>query len=1032
MKNISKKIALGLVFLLLMCLFAHSQKITGSLKGVVLDDEGKPLPGVLVTASSPSMLGIQSFITTSEGIFRFPSLSSGIYLVSAELDGFQVIKRANVIVYVGKSTEITIEMKPSKVREEVIVTAPSPMVDVQSSKLADTYNAQFIASIPMNRDISDIQNSIPGAINDGGPAYRRTSSILGGTVRSQFYALDGAPMNDPAVFYAIANINVDVYDEVEFSLGAHPAEIGQTDSTYINIVTKSGGNNLSGGATFHYTGKNLAKDLISAGTIQSIGVYSPERYDDYKDLSTNLGGPIIKDKIWFFLSGRRLTWDEINPRTPESRLQIIADANPGLFSATDLQHYNFKHEEWLGFGKLTIQLTGKIKYMGMFHYNHIYEPVSTTGRIGDNASWAYTSIYNHENTYTTTHHLNFILDQNTFLDLRGSFVKRYFPLSCREEYAGNYTYYDKKNVIYWGNTTYTSEYVRQSMPITVSMTRFLDNFIGANHEFKAGVDFEQTEYHRDWYRLGNPYFSDWLDFNAGDPYYYSSSKRQGRLRLYACPGEKGQWDVQDHTRRFSGYFQDSVTKKRVTLNLGVRLDYSYLYEPEQSRPELRYDYGPALQASGLSPNALLEALINQFHTEIGPISPFDALTSPYKKPVEFMTVSPRIGLVYDILGDGKTALKLSFSRYHEPIWSSKYNNCQIFGASVIEWRWNDNNKNKIMDLPPVDSYQLTSYSEQDPKFDYYPKDLKAPYMNEFIAGIERELYSDFKLGFQFIYKVNKNLVEDIDRFNGYDPNATDEEGLIWLPYTVTDPGWDGEFGTGDDKTVTIYGLREDRPIPSMCGYNPPEAKRKYWAAVLTFDKRMSNKWQLKGSLIYSKFKGNVSPTYDATSGDSEIFNTPNTLINGYGCTAFDRPLQMKIMGTCILPYDFILSAYFQYLSGTPWRRTINRIYFPSGAPVQQTYVGINAEPLGTRRNEPYTNLDLRLEKSFSFGGSGKLNIYVDIFNVFGRSGFVVNNDPNGYLYYFDSPPSFEYDSVYGSITSVYGVRYARLGIRLEF
>jgi len=164
-------------------------------------------------------------------------------------------------------------------------------------------------------------------------------------------------------------------------------------------------------------------------------------------------------------------------------------------------------------------------------------------------------------------------------------------------------------------------------------------------------------------------------------------------------------------------------------------------------------------------------------------------------------------------------------------------------------------------------------------------------------------------------------VEDIDLYNGYDANATDENGLIWIPYTVTDPGWDGEFGTDDDKSLTVYGLREDRPAPAYKGTNPPEAKRDYKALVITFDKRMSNKWQLKGSIVYSSFKGNCSPLYGPTEGESGMFDNPNSLINAYGPLWFDRPLQIKLMGTYILPYGFVVSAYFQHLSGAPWTRS---------------------------------------------------------------------------------------------------------------
>lgn len=1010
-----------LAFIFSLAAIAYAQgRQTGTIYGLVVDEEGNPLPGATVTLTGTGLMGQRTYITSEAGRFRFPALSPGEYQIRVEMPGFKTIVRKGLIVRVGQTTEVKIEMPMSAIEEEVEVVAESPVVDVKSSKASINYSAEFIASIPMNRDLYDIQNSIPGAIADGAE-YRRTSSILGGTVRSALYALDGVPMNDPATFYSMANINVDVYEEIEFGVGSLPAEVGQTDSAYINIVTKSGGNKFSGGFTAYYTSDSLAEDLITQDDIQALDVFPPRKYSDYKDGSFNLGGPILVDRVWFFLNGRRLIWERYNPYTPENRMAKLGFDSP---------HYDLRHEEWMGFAKLTFQITNSIKYMGMLHYNHIYEPVYSN-RVSSYYSYDVTGVWNHENTYTTTHQINWVLNQNTFLDIRGTYIHRYFPINCRPGLETNYTYYDRKTRVYWGRTWYDDEYIRKKMLASASITHFEDDLLGASHEMKAGLEFEQSEYHRDWYRA-NPYYSYWRDYAAGNPYYYSTSGKRGRLRIRYCPPAKGMWDVQDHVRRFSGYLQDSIDTGRLALNLGVRLDYSYQYEPEQSRPELRYDFPAPLQNPALGTNELLEALIDQWHQEIGPISPFDPLTTPYKKVVEFLTLSPRIGIVYDLFGDGKTALKASFARYYEPVWSAKYNAAQIFGAGSISYYWYDLNGNKLMDLPGVDRYRITSYPTQDPNYKYYVDDLKPPYMHEFLTGIEHELIRDFKLGLQFVYKINKNIVEDTDLNNGYDPTATDEKGLIWIPYTFTEPGYDGVYGTADDQEMTVYGLREDRPAPTWMGLNPPEAKRKYWALILTFDKRMSNNWQLKGSILYSEFKGNAQPTYGATEGESGLFDNPNTLINSYGRVSFDRPLQIRLMGTVILPYNFILSAYFQHRSGSPWTRTIARVYFPKDLPVRQSYVSVNAEPLGSRRNAPYTNLDVRIEKSFRLGDIGKLNFYVDIFNLGGRSGVNIYQNPNPYLWPYKTPPQVELDELYGTVSSVYGVRSVRLGVRFTF
>ncbi len=1018
------------ILILSLTSITFAQRQTGSIRGIVTDTEGSPLPGVTLTLTSPSLLGERTFTSTADGSFRFPALPPGVYTLKAELSGFKTLIRKGIIVNVGKTTEIKLVMEMATIEEEVTVVAESPTVDVESAKVNIHYGSDFIASIPINRDLYDIQNSLPGAISEE-RSYRRTSSVLGGTVRSQVYALDGVIMNDPATFYSAINVNIDVYEEVEVIVGAQPAEVGLAESTYINIVTKSGGNDFSGSITTYYTGEALNKDLFTTEQIDALGVNPPEKFTDYKDGSVSFGGPIIKDKIWFFVNGRRLLWAKANPLSPEKRLAKIRTDLPGSPTPDMLKHYDFEHKEWLGFAKLTFQITKNLKYMGMLHYNNIYEPVYTN-RAASSYSWPVTATWDHENSYATSHQLNWVIDQNTFLDIRGGYVYRYFPIIARPEYGGNYTYYDRKNRVYWGYTWYSDEYWRIRIPFSIWLTRFQDDFLGADHEFKLGVEFEQTYYNRDWWRHGNPYYSYWRDFNKRNPYYYSTSGKRGRLRIRFCPDKPRQWKIQDHTRRFSGFVQDNLTAGRLALNLGVRFDYSYQYEPEQSRPELRYQYGPELLNPEITdPNALLEALIAQIHAE-GKISPFDALTVPYKKIVEFFTISPRIGVVFDLFGDGKTALKASFARYYEPVWSAKYNASQIFGAGTYSWYWYDLNGNKFMDLPPTDKYVLQWEYIQDPTYNYYDPDLKCPYTDEVIAGLEHELFKDFKIGIQFIRKWNRNIVEDIDLYNGYDPNATDEKGLIWIPYTVVDPGWDGVFGTDDDKELTVYGLREDRPTPAFKGTNPPEAKRDYKALVITFDKRMSNNWQLKGSIVYSSFKGNCSPLYGPTEGESSMFDNPNTLINSYGPVWFDRPLQIKLMGTYVFPYGFVVSAYLQHLSGVPWTRTFERVYFPPDYPVQQSYVSVNADPRGSKRGPSYTNLDIRVEKTISLGKYGKLGVYLDIFNVGGYTRTNTYVDPYARLYYYKSPPKYVVDDLYGTVYSITGVRSIRLGLRWSF
>jgi hypothetical protein len=1010
--------------------FGFAQRQTGSVYGRIMDTEKNPLPGAAVSIYGPSLMGAQNYLTSAAGIFHFLSLLPGEYEIRAEMPGFKTKILKGILVSVGKTTSVTIELEVASVEEEVAVFVKSSGLDVLSSKMSLTYPDPILTGIPLSRDLYDIQNSVPGAVSEG-VSDRRSSSILGGTVRGQLYAVDGGLMNDPATFYPIANINFDVYEEIEFEVGAHPADVSQSDSTYVNIVTKSGGNTFSGQGLFYFTGKSLTENLFTPEQMSVLNVNPPASFTDAKDFSLNLGGPFWADRAWFFLDGRRLTWDEAYSGAPELRMAPLG--------FTTSPHYDFSHREWLAFAKLTLQPTKNIHYTGTFNYGHIYEPVYQYS-VGTNISFENTNIWDHENSYATTHQVDLIVDQNTYVNLRGTYVYRSFPLHSQTQ--GSYTSYDAKQDIFWGSSPYNMDTKRNRLMASASITRFQEDLLGANHEVKAGGEFEQSESHQDWYR-SNPYATYWNDYAKRDPYFIDPNNSIGRLIAWPCPAQAGIWDIQDNVRRFSAYVQDSAVAGRLTLNAGLRFDYSYQYEPDQYRPQLQYSVGPELLNPEITdPNALLNALSDELHGD-GKTSPFDALATSFKKPVEFLTFSPRFGLAYDVFGDGRTALKLSFARYYEPIWTAKYSAGQIFSPSMVQWDWYDLDQNGLMDLPDVDKYVLTSYPEQNPDYSFYEfvdqngqkSSLKAPYTTEIRAGLEHEAIPNVKFGLDFVWRKSERMVEDIDIVNGYNPSASDSVGLIWLPLTFTDPGWDAKFGTGDDQILTIYGLRADRPAPIMKGTNPPEARREYWAVIFTFDKRMANKWQLKGSVVYSSEKGNVGTDDIATLGQTDMFNNPNTLINTDGPLAFDRPLQIKLMGTCILPFDFVLSAYFQFYSGSPWQRTLARVYFPAnylGYGTRAAYYSVNAEPAGTQRNPSLANLDLRLEKSFKLGNSAKFSAYADIFNVSGVSGINVNLDPAGILRSDKTPATYALSTTYGRATSIYGVRSFRLGARFSF
>jgi len=206
------------------------------------------------------------------------------------------------------------------------------------------------------------------------------------------------------------------------------------------------------------------------------------------------------------------------------------------------------------------------------------------------------------------------------------------------------------------------------------------------------------------------------------------------------------------------------------------------------------------------------------------------------------------------------------------------------------------------------------------------------------------------------------------------------------------------------------------------------------ALQLILNKRMSKGWQLLGSITWSKAWGNIGGSYGQSFGASGRFDTPNNYIYADGRLDYDRPINIKLQSTVILPLDIILSGYLNHVSGDPWSRTVTVTY--SDDPKWKLPAGVWQVPTeenGTRRNPPVTTLDLRIEKRFRLGELGTIGGYIDIINALGRSGYTIDSDPGGYLDYSDpASPTFTRYGNYGDVTAAYGNRIFKVSLRFTF
>lgn len=807
--------------------------------------------------------------------------------------------------------------------------------------------------------------------------------------RGQRVALEGVTISDAALGTNPIGISFDIFEEIEFELGGHPAEVGMAPGAYVNIVTKSGGNEFHGSLIANYFNEDLIKSLIPETEAKAVGLTAPLGYKSSYDFSANIGGPVIKDKFWFFLNGRAYGY--------KLRAETIVD---GVFDIT--------HDEIYTFSKLSYQVFPNLKLTGMLSFRSYDEP------IGERALSYYKSklnqrYYNNVTNWVGLGMVNWILNQNTFFDVRFNYNKKYEPNRANPELGPlDRTVKDNYTGITTGPTGYNYDGIVWKYQLTASVNHFMDNFLGGNHEIKAGIEYEYAPtQHPFWreYPITQEYTYQGLPWGLHDALPYWSQFQAMTI------GEKpDDWILDIRNKRYGAYLQDSFSiANRITLNFGIRYDETHgsviggNYKPSGAK-------NPILTM--LAPNIFREYTLEDI-----------------KDVVVWKDLSPRFGIVFDVFGDRTTSISASISRYNDYLIMGHLTFLSPAHPQPFRALWHDIDKNGKMDTTdefkviyfPIDPFEFEVDDLLDPNF-------TSPINDEILFGIEREFFKNFSLKVSYIYKKKSRIVENIEKDRGNKPDSG-----WWVPITANDPGWDGVYGTSDDQQITVYGVKKGAPKSQLWQTNPPELEIKYQDLESVFEKRMSNRWQLLGSVTLSKLEGNREDDYDRAVGKSIAFDTPNWLINRYGRLQYDRPIIIKIQGSVMLPLEFIMSGYYSYYSGIPWGRTV-RVQVPNdlttfeypGAFVETT---IMTEPPGTRRYHARNNLDLRIEKTLKIADFGRLGIFLDVLNVFGEKGYEINQDLGGIIY---ADGRFQRWPNYGQFTGIYGLRTYKVSIRFKF
>ena len=509
--------------------FSHAQILTGAIRGTVTDEQGLPLPGVTVELSSPVLMGgVHSQLTSENGAYRFPNLPPGTYKIVFKIAGFQTIERSAIHVTIKEIMTVDISMKPARLEETVTVIGESPIIDVTSSGASTTIDKDFIDKIPLGRNsYIDIATLAPGmsAPLDG---YAGSTWLAGygSNVESNAFQLDGLDSTSSAFGYALLTPNQDTFSEVEISGIGQPAEYGSFSGVVVNVVTKSGGNAFSG--TLSYYGQFQA--LTDDNNPDPAKYFSYARHKFY-DGALSFGGPLLKDKLWFFASAN-ITKQDATDWT----------VDPQYHSPVTNNNYMFK---------LSYQVAQNHKLVGVFSYAYYDAPGIGNQWQTSNATRGFHRTIPPWNVMYT-----WMINKNAYFELKTSGYSFSETGLGADGKAGlvNPRVYDLLTGLASGGCVWPCWTDYSRLQVSASVSYFADNFLGGSHEFKMGVQYNRG---KDVWAGG---------YSAGK--YYVNYGGEKYLMYTMNPFHYGGVNLG------LGAFVDDTWHlgKRLTLNWGLRFD----------------------------------------------------------------------------------------------------------------------------------------------------------------------------------------------------------------------------------------------------------------------------------------------------------------------------------------------------------------------------------------------------------------------------------------------------------------------------
>ncbi|OGD11040.1 MAG: hypothetical protein A2Y86_02770 [Candidatus Aminicenantes bacterium RBG_13_62_12] len=903
----------------------------GSIRVSVTDAEGTPLPGVSATLTG-GKIAPMSTVSSVGGSLRFMSLPvANDYVLRLELPGFKSFIQERIGVSFGRDVNMNITLEQATVEEEVTVIGQSPIIDTKRTQVGVNISSETLMSLPTARNPWVLMTLMPGILVDredvGGNEGGQQSSYYGhgGGRNDSTWSIDGGNITDnSALGAAPAYVNIASYEEMQVNYGNNDVK-SQTGGVQLNLVSKRGGNAYSG--TFYLDVEDGAWQADNVPqALKDVG-YTAAGVDRVYLYGANFGGPLIKDRVWFYGS-----W--------------------GIQDIDALTLVGTRDKTWLvsGYAKLDFQLTPSTRLNGFLEYD-------------DKKKWGRTNWGAEEQspeTYWNQIGPGFIykgeIDQvfgNLYLNFKAIYTDGGFELvpvlgrptgNTAGPYLTRYrvpTHYATGNIDDYGTD-------RNQLNLNFSGNYFMENFLGGDHEFKFGADYvTATVTTFDLYE-GN------LVLN-----YYGAESSFPTGEWWEA------WLLRDYYiaydfKRYSFFLQDTATFGRLTVNLGIRYDN---------------------ETSGVAANSIpASPWLPQYMPQLD--------VPAIKSPVAWKTWSPRVSLVYDLTGDGKNLIKFSAARYGS---QSGFGLASFFnpvGWTEIDVIWQDLNGDGSVTSNELFGLDWDDYSLQDPNdpnywlwYGYFDPDdptslnirnefdskYHSPRLDEISLSYEREILTDFAGRIEMFYKRSSHNTWTIGR------NAAGVQDSQSNYYAA---------GTDPVTGYTIYG-RTARYLASSFRTNYPNRYDVYKAIQLVFSKRLSHKWMMDSSFTLSDwkdyFKGDYIDPQNIEYYDGGVVAPAS---GGSGLTGIyvNSRWQVKFSGLYQLPFGFNISGTLVAREGYILRTDVLRARPGIGN------AAIFGSPdgggkFGDERLPNFWLLNVRLEKIFNLGERSYVALSADGFNL---------------------------------------------------